>query len=79
MFDWKRLCLLVCCFIATKPVLADSAAAWNAYQEGRNPLMEVGLLIVGVVVFFGLLVFVNKTMEAGRNKKKKTNSKHKRK
>lgn len=79
MFDWKRLCLLVCCFIATQPVLADSAEAWKAYQEGRNPLMEVGLLIVGVVVFFGLLVFVNKAMEAGRNKKKKTNSKHKRK
>lgn len=79
MFDWKRRFLLLSCFVVTQPVLADSAEAWKAYQEGRNPLMEVGLLIVGVVVFFGLLAFVNKAMEASRNKKNKSNSKHKRK
>lgn len=78
MFYWKKLFLLFVCIVLTQPVLADSAEAWKAYQEGRNPLMEVGLLVVGVVVFFGLLVLVNKAMERSKNKKHKKNSKSKR-
>lgn len=75
MIDWKKLYLLIFCFVISQPVLADSAAAWKAYQEGRNPLMEVGLLVVGVVVFFGLLAFINKAMESRKNKKTKNNRK----
>ncbi len=75
MIDWKKLYLFIFCFVMTPSVLADSAAAWKAYQEGRNPLLEVGLLVVGVVVFFGLLAFINKAMESRKTKRTKNNRK----
>ncbi len=71
MFDWIKAGLITLSLIAVQPVSADSAAAWKAYQEGRDPLMEVGLLVVGVVIFFSLLVFINKAMESRNSKKRK--------
>ena len=72
MLDGIKAVLITFGLIAVQPVSADSAAAWKAYQEGRDPLMEVGLLVIGVVIFFSLLVFVNKVIES-RNRKKKKN------
>tara|TARA_R110002111_G_scaffold143696_3_gene209813 strand:- start:1575 stop:1823 length:249 start_codon:yes stop_codon:yes gene_type:complete len=71
MFDVSKKLTLITCLIISLPALADSAEAWKAYQEGRNPVMEIGLLVAGVVVFFSLLVFVNKAMKSSKKKKSK--------
>jgi len=77
-FTTLKVCLLlvlasILCLFSSF-AFADSAAAWKAYQEGKNPLVEMSLLFVGVIVFFSLLVWVNKRME---NKKKNRNRKKK--
>lgn len=51
--------------------LADSAAAWKAYQESKNPLVELGLLVIGIVVFFSLLVWLNNLLEKRKKASKK--------
>lgn len=78
MFKWKSVFLLLFCLIIAQPALTDSAAAWKNYQEGRNPLLEVGLLVVGAVIFFVLLGAINKAMEASKKKKNKSGGKRRR-
>lgn len=79
MFDRIRQLLLFCSLAVTRPAIADSAAAWKAYQEGKNPLIEVGLLVIGIAIFFGLLVFINKAMNTRNKKKRKNNERRKNK
>lgn len=70
MFNWINGLIVAFSVLSIESAVADSAAAWKAYQEGRDPLMEVGLLLVGVVFFFGLLVAMNKTIESRKRQKK---------
>lgn len=52
------------------PALADSAAAWKDYQDGRNPMLELGLIVFASVIFFMVLGWINARMQ--QKKKKKT-------
>lgn len=61
---WMWVLILAC-----SPALADSAAAWKDYQSTRNPLMELGYLVVGMIIFFTILSMINKAVE--RKKKKR--------
>jgi len=64
--------------LASNPVLADSAEAWKTYQDGRDPMMELGLLVVGVVIFFVVLFLASKAVDAVDAKKKRVKKSSKR-
>ncbi|MFT5711040.1 MAG: uncharacterized BrkB/YihY/UPF0761 family membrane protein [Halioglobus sp.] len=62
--------------ILSMPVLSDSAVAWKIHQAGSNPLLELGLFVLGVFVFFLLLGWLNRYLER-KKKSKKQNKKTK--
>ena len=64
-----RTTIACTCLFLPYTTLADSAAAWKAYQEGRDPFVEVGLIFVGVVVFFIALGLLNSFLEKRKRKR----------
>jgi len=71
------LLITIMALIFPAVVLADSAAAWKTYQEGKNPLLEVALLVVGIVFFFSFLVWLNNMTERRKKERKTNNTKNK--
>ena len=64
------LCYFCLCLVSSE-VLADSAAAWKAYQDGKNPVADFLILILGIALFLGILVWLNKLNDKKRKKKTK--------
>lgn len=62
-------------YLSALPAFADSAAAWKAYQDGKNPLLELSLLIVGIIIFFSLLVGLNKLSEKKKKQQRRRKNK----
>lgn len=63
-----RVCQIVLlgCFakaLIVYPAIADRATHWDQYQAGRNPLMELGLFVLGAVAVIGLLYALSKITE----------------
>lgn len=58
------------CFISSH-ALADSAAAWKAYQEGKNPVAEFLILFLGIAIFLVILIWLNKLNDKKGKKKAK--------
>lgn len=71
MLNREQLYVVFAATVLAQPVLADSAEAWKAYQEGRNPFLEMGLLLTGTVVFFTLLAWLHRAIERRKARKKR--------
>ena len=64
------------CYFLTSPLIlfcfsayGDSALAWEKYQEGRNPLIEAGMLAFGIFAFLMLLKFLAKMDQKKKEKR----------